>query len=65
MKVWSLFRLGHPPLLIPWKEIGKPRVKRLLWYETVSFTVGDPEIARIAVSKKLFDRFPVARELRP
>jgi len=62
LRIWPAFRLGHPPLLIPWEEIQHHRMKRVLWIEQISFEIGDPAIARMTVSKQLSERFPVARE---
>ena len=37
-----LFRVGHPPLLIPWSAIGPFRAKSFLWTTTHSTTVQTP-----------------------
>lgn len=58
VRVWPMFRLGHPPLLIPWKELHDPKERRILWYRSVTFGIGSPEIGRITISKKVSDTFP-------
>ena len=52
--VWPPFRLGHPPLYIPYDEIRYPKVRRNLWFETVIFDVGEPAIAEMQLPKKVF-----------
>jgi hypothetical protein len=63
LKVWSIFRLGHPPLLIPWDQIQNTKQTSLLWFKKVSFDIGSPRIARMSVSKKLFENFPIPPEI--
>lgn len=60
MKVWPIFGLGHRPILIPWDEIRNSKPRRFLWMRTVSFDAGNPLIARIALSEKVFQMFPEA-----
>jgi hypothetical protein len=49
------FRLGHPPLLIPWSEIHDAKTRRILWMEDVLFEVGSPRIAKLCLPKKTFE----------
>lgn len=37
--VFPLFRIAHPPLLIPWREISVSR-KKVLWFKQVRFCLG-------------------------
>jgi len=37
--VFPLFRIGHPPLFIPWREISVSR-KKVLWVREVRFSLG-------------------------
>ncbi|HTR40846.1 MAG TPA: hypothetical protein VMH87_04460 [Pseudomonadales bacterium] len=49
------FRLGHPPLFIPWDAIHNVKTRRFLWVESVTFDVGSPSIARLQLPKKIFE----------
>lgn len=60
MKVWPIFGIGHKPILIPWNEIRNGKPGRFLWMRTVSFEAGNPKIARISLSEKVFNMFPNA-----
>jgi hypothetical protein len=44
LSVMVLFRVGHPPLFIPWNEVGPATRVKQLWTERVRFTVGHPVI---------------------
>ncbi len=39
LSVWPLFRIGHPPLFIPWNAIRNASIRRFLWTERVVFEV--------------------------
>jgi len=60
LSVWPMFRLGHPPLLIPWDAIRNATTRRLLWAESVVFDVGLPKIATLQLSRKIFEGYRVA-----
>jgi len=53
--VFSLFRVGHPMLFIPWSEVKNPRKKNFLWVERIQFEVGDPSIATMVLPKSVFN----------
>lgn len=55
LAVWPLFRLGHPPLFIPWDEIHHARLKRFLWVRWVLFEVGEAKVATLQLSEKVFE----------
>jgi hypothetical protein len=57
LKVWPMFRIGHPPLLIPWEQIGAAKPHNFLWLRQVSFTVGQPPIATMKIPEKVFSQF--------
>ena len=46
------FRLGHPPLCIPWKEIQFGRTK-LLWRRYVVLTLGEQERIPMRISERM------------
>lgn len=54
LSVWLPFRIGHPPLFIPWQEVRNVTTRRFLWFERVVFDVGSPSIASLQLSKKIF-----------
>ncbi len=55
LSVWPMFRLGHPPLFLPWSAIQKPTLKKVLWVEMASFEVGVPRLASVTLSKKVLE----------
>jgi hypothetical protein len=60
LKVVPLFRLGHPPLLIPWADIHGLREKRFLWlWRLVEMQVGTPAIATLTLPFHLIEQRPL------
>jgi len=59
LSVWLPFRIGHPPLFIPWQEVRNATTLRFLWFERVMFDVGAPSIATLQLSKKIFEGWNV------
>jgi hypothetical protein len=55
LSVWPPFRLGHPPLFIPWNAVHHAMTRRFLWFESVVFDVGTPRITTLELSKKIFE----------
>ena len=51
---WLPFRIGHPPLLIPWTEMHRPVESRFLGMRFISVDVGSPRLTRLQVSAKVF-----------
>ena len=49
MAVMILFRPGHQPLMIPWRDIHNMRQESFLWMKLTSLDVGEPKIATIKV----------------
>jgi hypothetical protein len=54
LSVFPLFRLGHPPLFIPWAAISSRDEKKSPWLETVKLGVGSPELTTIELPKSVF-----------
>jgi hypothetical protein len=52
LSILFLFRIGHPPLCIPWKEIKLGRTK-FLWLRYAFLTLGDQEKIRIRISERM------------
>ena len=55
LSVWLPFRLGHPPLFIPWDSVRNATTRRFLWTESVVFDAGSPSVATLQLSKKIFE----------
>ena len=52
----KVFRMFHPPLLIPWKEIKEVREKEFLFYRYNELVIGEPRVATIRVKTSTFSR---------
>ena len=50
--VLLLFRIGHPPLRIPWNEIQFGRAKRV-WRNYVVLTLGNQEHIPMRISERM------------
>lgn len=63
LSVMFSFRVGHPPLRIPWNEIRLSRTRRL-WWRYVVLTLGDQEHIPMRISQRMarnlgiLDRIP-------
>jgi hypothetical protein len=55
LSMTPIFRVGHRPILIPWKEIHDVGTQKILWAEFVSFQVGSPTMAKLRLPKATFD----------
>ena len=49
------FRLGHPPLFIPWTQVYPVRLQRISWLESVVCEVGAPALATLHLPRDVFD----------
>ncbi|MGA3160229.1 MAG: hypothetical protein ABSC77_03355 [Terracidiphilus sp.] len=52
LSVFFPFRIGHPPLCIPWKEITLSRTKRF-WFRYVVLTLGDQEKIPMRIPERM------------
>lgn len=52
LSVLFLFRIGHPPLCIPWKEIQFGRTK-FFWFRFVILTLGERECIPMRISERM------------
>jgi hypothetical protein len=57
LEVMPLFRIGHPRLFIPWSEISERRSRQVLWWKSVSLSVGHPAIATITLPTDLVENY--------
>lgn len=60
MSVLIPFRIGHPPLFIPWGEFHGAEVVRLLFIPFIEAYVGLPVVATVCVPIWLRDHLPPA-----
>jgi hypothetical protein len=49
-----IFRLFHPPILIPWKEIKEIRDKKILFFNFKELVIGSPFVALIKIKQSTF-----------
>jgi hypothetical protein len=54
-----IFRIGHPPLFLPWRDIRNARKIHLFYWEFVGFDIGNPKVASMRLPSQIFDRTPV------
>lgn len=55
LSVFLPFRLGHPPLFIPWDAMHNASEHRFLWLKTIAFDVGTPRITTMRLARKIFE----------
>lgn len=66
LSAFILFRIGHPPLRVPWKEIQVSRAK-FLWRRYIVLTLGNQERIPMRISERManklgiLDRLPESR----
>ena len=53
-----LFRVGHPPLCIPWKEIRLSRTK-FLWLRYIVLTLGEQERIPMRISERMANKLGI------
>jgi hypothetical protein len=58
LEVMPLFRPGHPPLFIPWRDVTERSTTRVLRWDMTLLRIGSPKVATIALALPgaLFDR---------
>jgi hypothetical protein len=60
LAVWLLFRIGHPPLFIPWRDVTMTERKKFFIQQIIFRFSRCPTISFI-ISKRLADRIAEAR----
>ncbi len=63
MAVPLIFRLGHPPLVIPWSEMHRIELDNRLYSQRIKASIGKPTIVRAALPGWVRYRMPI--EMRP
>jgi hypothetical protein len=56
LKAIFIFRLFHPPLLIPWSEIREVHELDARFGTVAQIHIGQPEVATITIMKAIFDK---------
>lgn len=51
LSVMFLFRIGHPPLLIPWEKMRNPVTHRFFRWESVKVEIGSPTLTTLELPK--------------
>ena len=46
----AIFRVGHPPLLIPWSAIGTPKQEKVLWSQVWICEVQTRHLGRVKIT---------------
>jgi len=57
LKTIFLFRLFHPPILIPWNDIREVEDKKILFFNFKKLTIGAPLVATIMIRRSTFEVF--------
>lgn len=57
------FRMGHPPLLIPWHAIKRQDVEQLSLVKWVALELGNPKITTLRLPAAMVDEAVLARYL--
>ena len=55
------FRVGHPPLFIPWTAVHDPTEQRMFWLRFVRFTVGSPPLVRMRLRAEVYEASQAGR----
>lgn len=58
-----LFRVGHPPLFIPWSEFHDVIRVDYLWLRVVKARIGDPSVGTLRLEARAFENPPGSRIL--
>jgi len=59
LKVILPFRLFHPPILIPWKEVKYARDKKIFFIKLKELVIGDPFIALITLKASVYNKMQI------
>jgi hypothetical protein len=63
LSVSFMFRIGHPPLCIPWSEITVSRTKRF-WRSYVVLTLGNQEGIPFRISERIARKLGILERFR-
>ena len=54
LAVWGLFRIGHPPIFLPWSALERVTPGKFLWIKWVKIEVGSPMVTTLKISEGLY-----------
>lgn len=63
LSTMALFRMGHPPLLIPWHAIKRHDVEQLSLVKWVALELGNPKITTLRLPSAMVDEAVLAQYL--
>ena len=63
LKPVFIFRLFHPPVVIPWKEIKAVRDKKMLFVTVKELVVGDPAVAIIQMKPATVEKLAPLKKI--
>jgi hypothetical protein len=55
LSLMFIFKVGHPPLLIPWMEIYDPVEEKFFFWRFTKISVGRPVLAKIQLTSDILD----------
>ncbi len=55
LAIWALWRLGHPPILVPRDAIGTVKPGRFLWWKFVDFKVFTPQPVKVRIAASVWE----------
>jgi hypothetical protein len=55
LSVWSIFRMGHPPLLIPWQEVSVS-IEKHRWISVAALTFARNPGVTVRITRRLAER---------
>ncbi len=58
LNVFFVFRLGYPPLLIPWSDISRFEEKKQWWLTYYLLDVGYPKLTSLKLPARIFTTHP-------
>lgn len=62
LKPIFLFRLFHPPVLVPWSEVKDAQEKKFLFFKNYDLTIGTPKLCTIKLQGSTFKKIENAYE---
>jgi hypothetical protein len=62
LKPIFIFRLFHPPVMIPWKDIISVQDKKVLFVRVKELVIGNPTIALIIMNQRTIERLPFIKK---
>ena len=59
LSVLPLFRVGHPPLFIPWDQFHNVSEKRVLFFRFLKMSVGKPTVVTVTLPALVGEYLPI------